>query len=302
MPKEVQATDAIEQPADAQTTEETTEEAITEETTEKTTEGKEEQEQEVKPVYSKRLKVSGEERDITFNNQDDLDQIITKGLGADDKFREAAELREQISQVMEGLKGPQAIEILQKLGVNDEVLADYLYKRIQRENLSEEDKKRLAIEEENQKLKQQLEQSNKSTEQIKIDQEAQLWRERIGTVLIEKGLPNNKQTQALVAGIMLNPENGENITEGQAVDKLMGLMVEVNKNRIQNLPGEEIYSLLGDDIIKKIREFDISKIKKPEGQGMKIEGNKPVVKKKSKKLTMEEYRQQINDIIQGAET
>lgn len=294
MPEETQEVQVDPQETVEETQQETSEETQ-EETQEATQEG-EEVEQEEPKLY--KLKINGVDEEFT---EEQLLQIASKSAGADKKFQEAAQERKRIGEVFEKLK-QNPFEVLQKLGIDTLKLSeDYLKKIYALEEMPEEQKKLLEAQEQIKRLEEEREESKKKEEEKQIAAEAEEWQKKydyeITTALEKSILPRTPNTIARVANYI-----HQGLKEGLEVpaDKAVALVEEdirlENQSVVSNMEMEKLAKHLGPDIIKKLKNYDLSKVTTPEEKNKVTEAIKSQGARKSKKQTWDEMKAELDEI------
>jgi hypothetical protein len=80
------------------------------------------------------------------------------------------------------------------------------------------------------------------------------------------------------------------ITAEEAVKLVREDLIEESKSIYTAAPAETLASLLGEENLKKIREYDISRLKTGRASPPKVENAKEIESKKKKFMTPHEFR------------
>ena len=251
----------------------TDEETQTEETKEedKTDQSSEESPPEEKVESDKEiLKVYGQEVAVDKNQ---LRELAMKGLGADEKFRNADSKNKQLLEVIEDMK-TRPFEILKNLGVDvRKMTEDYLIKELDKEQMSEEQRKVLEYEAKMKAMEDERNREKEEKEQKELAADVEKYREEYEKEFIqaldEEEIPNNPQTVGRMARYI---EEGikENITitAKQSAKLVKEDLIEEAKQVYSKTDPEKLINYLGPEIVKKLKNYDLSKIKSPEDKSV----------------------------------
>jgi hypothetical protein len=240
-----------------------------------------------KPL-SLKVKVNGEEKEVTYEDEDKLKEAIQRGMSADQKYKDAYQNVQQMESLLENLKDPDKAEnILSRLADKDTVLKLAQNVLSREYDLSQMTDEQRAIYEENQALKaeketreQELNQYQTEQERIQSEQDMDQIIGEIRSVAPDLGLPDDDTTLHAVVGQMEKAlDDGIVIDTEQAVKEVrdryqLGLM-----NYSKLLEPEQLVSLIGADTVKKINNYSIKQVKKtqqpnPDSNYAKHKGNR----------------------------
>lgn len=216
------------------------------------------------PAKPYQIKVNGKVMNVSI---DELRALAQKGIGAESKFSEAARIREQTEAFRKRLKeDPIAALTDPSLGLEfDKIAQDHLFKKIQREQLSPEQRELAELRE---KLKASEDEKMKTLEAQKAQEHEALVQhyneqhERDIMGAMEQGkLPKTPQTVSRFARYML-----EGLTRGITLKPVD--LIEIVRNdylgEIGSLfgtsEGDQLLQMLGEPVLKKIREAELKKI------------------------------------------
>jgi hypothetical protein len=222
-------------------------------------------EQEVKAAIKKwKLKSQGKTREIS--DEAELIRLAQMGLGAHEKFEQAAKTRKQAEAIVELLqKDPQ--KALSSLGMDVRKLAeDYLINEAKKMQMSPEEKQKAEILEEIQRLKAEKEElQNQQREERVTKLQAQYEvdiQDQIIKAIDQYKLPKNPKTVARIAEYMASAlENGYEATALDVATRVRQDLEEEHKSLFNHYDVEDLIKLLGDDQLKKIRQHDVQKVK-----------------------------------------
>lgn len=281
--------------------EETTEEQVEEENTDDTDETenvsddepKEEEQQEEEVMYDIGGKLyTKEEAAIMFE----------KAQGAERKFQTAAQLRKEAEYIKQNLK-QNFIAEAKKMGVNvDEMIDNYVVKRMEIESLPPEQQKYYQEKEELEQRTRELQQREQAIQQQIFQQQTAQIQEQLTNqftqALTEAKMPVN---QKIISSMAFHAEQdrarGLEINPQRLVEAVKNETTQNTAEFIKTLEITDAIELLGKDFIKKVKDFNIEQIKKPlpkNNANPKVKPKKPGAKvEKQETMTMEQFREQL---------
>lgn len=237
------------------------------------------------------LKVNGKPQKFT---EEQLLARASQSEAADQKFQEAAQMRKQNEAALGRLKDPaQFIEALQDpaLGLTKEQIREAMeawYSRefIEPEKLSPAEKKLREAEE---KLKKyDKENQDREAQKLKDQQEAQTAQARgqIQAQIIEalesSDLPRTNFTiRRLAYWMNRNNDMGYNAPISALVERVRNDYNTNLREMVQSSDGETLIKLLGNDIVTKLRKYDLEQLRKTRGGGAPIPQADPAAPKPS---------------------
>jgi hypothetical protein len=250
-------------------------------------------------VKKYKVKVNGEEMEVT---EEELIKGYQIRKAADEKFREASMLRKQAEEFISLLKkDPIKVLTHPSLGVDFKKLAEeYLYQQLEEELMDPKDrelKKYKAMIEEMERQKQEQERAQQETmiEQLKAEY-SQNYVKDITEALQSSGLPKNEFTVKRIAYYMYEGlRRGYNLSAKQVAPLVKEDYIKEQRALYSSLDGDLLVQLLGDDLVNKIRKYDVDKLKAkktpttPKDQPTGRSDSKP----KEKKKTYDEYMKEV---------
>jgi len=279
--------------------EENSEETVEEEETEE----KEEKEEETKEEEDlHEYKVYGETRKA---NLEQLKRLASMAEGANQKFEETKHAQEKMAALYEGLK-TDPFETLQKLGVDATKKAEeHLLKLYNLEQMTPEQKKQYELEQENKQLKaekeNQLKEVQTKEQQVLVEKFKEEYDQEFTAALEKSDIPKNPQSVARMARYM-----EEALNEGFELpaEKAALLVKEDIQNELIEISNkadpEKLIKMFPEEAIKKLKQYDLSKIKSPMDKntvGEKTNGK--LVQRKSTKKTFKEMQEELNSAFGG---
>lgn len=215
-----------------------------------------------------KIKVNGKEveRELDFENDEYLREMLQKGESADQKFQESAQLRKQMESFVK-LMQQDPMTALQKLGLDpDEWAEKHIEKRLEEMKKSPEQLEREAMQKELEALKKEkedIERQKHEAEQHRIQEEysRQLDKE-ITEGLAASELPKSPYVVKRVAELlMLGIQHGKDVS----VKDVLPIAERQIRGEIQQMfsamPEEVIEKVLGKDVSNKLRQSRIKKMK-----------------------------------------
>lgn len=232
-----------------------------------------------------KVKVNGKEveREIDFDNDDYLREMIQKGEGADQKFQESAALRKQMEAFVQ-LMQRDPLKALEKLGHNpDEWAEKHIQKRLEEMQKSPEQIEREKLQAELEEMKREKEEFEKqkfTAEQQRIqDEYSRQLDQEITEGLASSDLPKSPYVVKRVAELlMLGISKGKDVS----VKDVLPLAERQIKAEIQQMfaamPEDLVEKVLGQDVATKLRKRRISKMKPtaPTAADVKPTGNSEI--------------------------
>ena len=210
------------------------------------------------------LKVNGKQKEIKDYN--DMVRLAQLGLAANEKFQQASEKIRQAEAIVELLQtNPE--KALARLGFDVREMAEnYLRQELEKEVLTDEQRKVLELEqklaeyEEEKKSKEEQEKANRIAE-LQRHYEAELSDKIINAIETYK-LPRNERTISRIAEkLYVALESGYEIDPIDIAPLVKQEIEEELKGMYGTLDVDDMLSLLGEDNLKKIREYELKKVK-----------------------------------------
>ena len=276
------------------------EEQVVETPSEESTEQTEETVEETVEEKKYKLKIDGEEVEVT---EDELIREAQKARASDKRFRDAAQKEKMLTEKLgefEAIKY-KPVESLKKLGIDfDKLAEEHLLKRLEMEQMSPDAKKAYELEQKQKEYEEQLNEYRTKEEQAEIDAEAEKYveqyRQEFERVIKEKELPDTDNVRARLATYMYDATNEqlENFTVEEAAELVKEDFEIELKQLFDKYSLEDVEKILGKDVLKKIRKADLDKVVKPENNAERGEPSKP--KNKKKYMTPEEWQEYISSI------
>jgi len=208
------------------------------------------------------VKINGETKELPVREVIKLNQLENASQA---KMQEAAKLMKQVQGVIQMAKNdPKAF--LRETGIDPYDFAEStLAEKFNMMQMTPEQRKLLEYE---QKVKQFEEREKESREAQEREMISRREAEEIGKLDVEigdawkeSGLPKTKYMVAQIAARMLSAsKQGKTLTAKDAAASVKADFVSSAREVISQLDAEAIQEILGKDILKKIREFDVKRV------------------------------------------
>ncbi len=215
-----------------------------------------------------KVKIEGKEVEVPFQRLIDdysLQSVSTKRL------QEASQLRKEVDSLIGGLSKKDRNALQQLVGVVGEdsfreLAENYLYDKIQFEQLPDSDKKRISAEKRAEQLEQALKEKESESQQAVREQLRQKAWQEIDNEVAEHLKSSKYKTPRLVARaietILANHQtNGTRLPLKDAWTTAERDIVEDAKAYLQDLDLEDIKNILGKEKLKALRQADVETVR-----------------------------------------
>lgn len=269
------------------------------------------------PKKTKKFKINNREVDVDLSDEAKIDALISKGLGADDKFREASKLAQKYSKLSEWEKNP-FFEVLSK-GANPLELAEkLLLERIKWEELTPEQREFEETKKERDALKAEREAMSKKEKESRYAAETAKAAQEIDAEVTEalKAM-GRKPTPRLIARIAETliaehenqiaplleeygdidaiPEEMFQAVKGLPASEAVGKVHKEYLNDIaeylKDLPLDEMKKILPKEILDGLRKADVQSAlsQDPVGSRKPRDVSQPTQKQPVKRMSTDEF-------------
>lgn len=218
-----------------------------------------------------KTKVNGKEREITVKNVEEMQRLIQLREASDERFKEASEMRklsEQLFQLLktnpkEALTHPLVSHDL--LAMAEEILQEHLQNQLADPKDKEIRRLQKELEARERKTKEAEELSAKEKAKVQEEEQFKVYQKLLDEALKLSGVPRTKYAVDRVIGYLDEAISmGADRTAEEISEYLRGSYEADYKPLFGSLPTEKLVALLGPDTIKRLREFEVAKIKSPE--------------------------------------
>ncbi|WP_448191266.1 hypothetical protein [Azospirillum sp. sgz301742] len=219
-----------------------------------------------------KVKVDGSEVEMTL---EELQQHASLGKAAHQKMREAAEQRRQLEEVVLAIKNNPAAA-LKHLGVDPDAFAKHYLNEALLQQYEPEKYKALQEQRELEQFRKERELQARQAQQQQVmaarQADAQKLMGEISEAFNESNFVADDRARAFKAYHALRILAGDRIkaaregrqpsmTVKDALVKTDSLMSNVYTKFLQTLPPEQLAASLGEETLKKIRQYEVQKIK-----------------------------------------
>lgn len=256
------------------------------------------------PASSKKkykLQVNKQEREIEFDpsNDEEVKNWLQKGLGSEQKFQEAAELRKAAMEFIEELKkNPRAVLTNPNIGVDVKKFAEQILNdELKEMDKTPEQKEKEKLTKELEDLKKQAKDREEAVKQSDF-QRLQLEHERsleagIAAALDIGGLPKTPRTvKAMADYMMIALQNGIDLSPQEIAPIVKDMTQREFKELVQSLPDDQLEDFLGKEVLSRLRKKNVAKAKAIDtSNAIKSTGKTDTAtsKEPAKKMTMKEF-------------
>ena len=273
-----------------------------------------------------KIKVKGEEKEIseeelrkTFEISpetaitDDVANALLKSknleIAARQAFSEATNARKQAETFVEMLASdPMSILTDPKMPWNFEDLAiDFIAEKIRLEQMSPSERKAMELERENKRFKEQFERENQEKSQVQFEREVEYHQNNDAQDIVKTmesaGLPETQvvfQRFAYHMGRLINQAKQEGYNYNPtAADVLPIVQAEIDETIAylgKKADPQKLEKTLGADAMKKLRDHEISKVKKNAAPRREaIPGATPKQSEQAnKKMSIQQFREMMD--------
>lgn len=222
------------------------------------------------------LKVNGKTMRLS---REELLQNASLGFAADQRFKEASQLRKQAEGVIGKLRDPnQVIETLldPSLGLSKDQIKErfeewYAKEFIEPEQLSPDQRKIREYEQKLQKYAQ--DEKSREAEKAKAHEESltsqareEIQNEIIAALDTGKLSKTNASIRRLAKWISINQSNGFNAPPDVLVAQVKKEISQEIRDLTEASDGDVLVQMLGDGVIQKLRKYDLEQLRKMRGQ------------------------------------
>lgn len=251
-----------------------------------------------------KVKIDGQEMEVT---EKELLSGYQRATAAQKRFDDAAKMRKQNEQFINLLK-KDPVKVLSHPDIGHDVrklAEEYLAGELRKESLSPEQRE---LEELRTKLRESEEKDKAAAETAKQQEFQKLqsyyeedYTSKIVKALETSGLPKTPSTVSRMAQYMLRAnEQGYEVEPTDVVTLVKEDYMGDVKALFGSLDGDTLISLLGKDVVNKIKKTEIEKIKSktPANPTQTKEVAKPTAKSEdrpSKKMSWDDYKRELEE-------
>lgn len=245
------------------------------------------------------VKINGETKEMSLREVIKLNQLENASHA---KMKEAAQLMKQVQGVIHMAKTDPKM-FLRETGIDPEEFAEStLAEKYRMMQMSPEQRKMLEYE---QKVKQYEERDKEAKQNYEKEQVSRVEAQEmsrldteVGDAWKESGLPKTKYMAAQIAAHMLSSsKQGKPLTAKEAAANVKAAFVSNAREVISQLDAEAIQEILGKDVLKKIRDWDVKRVTgKSASSGSKSPGSKPASDGPKSFTNQNEWRKYMDEL------
>jgi len=217
-----------------------------------------------------KLKVNGKEIEFDASNEEKVKAEVQKAFAAQEKFQHAAKVQKQAETFLEMLqRDPETVLSHPSLGVNlREFAENYLYKQLQEERLSPEEKQARTEKQELERYRAEREEQKKVQEAEKMEQLKEQYRQdyqqKFISALEKTGIPKTDWSIKRMADYMREAikRGHTNITPEDVAPMVKQDWLAAQRELLSSLDGEQLIEMVGRDTAEKIRKHQVSQASK----------------------------------------
>ncbi len=244
----------------------------------------EDNEAEPEPTASDRkiwkLRDGAEEYEFDATDEESVKREVQKARAANKRFDEAARLRGEAEQAFSMLKDPASLrQILQdpRVGVDLKKFAeDYVWEQIQQQQREAEWAKDPAAKqrwEDGEELKRRRDADARAKEEgaSRQQRDAQarhetVYEQKFMKALETGGIPKTPEAVARMAELtMMAVDKNIDLTTEEIAQVYLAELEQADRARYGGATGEQLARMIGEDGLKRLREYDLSRLKNPQG-------------------------------------
>lgn len=224
-----------------------------------------------KPPAFRKYKIGDQEVSLS---DEDIARDYSKWKSADQKFREAAEARKSLESFYEALqKDPEKVLADPRLPVDRRKLAEKWMLEAVEAELKQSDPRDVKLTEMEQRLKDYEEKERHAAEEAKRAEHEQLVTQRkteiakvFEAAIAASPLTKHPESRAALLREMalytrIAKERGENPSPEEIVDHIHNTRFHQMHTLANSMAGEELIEFLGQDVVQKIRQADLARLR-----------------------------------------
>jgi len=255
-----------------------------------------------KMLKKHKVKVDGEEIEV---DEDEVLKNYQLKKASDKRFQEGMQARKQAEEFIRLLKtDPLKVLSHPSIGVDVKKWAeDFLVKEMQKEMMTPEQKQMEEYKSKLAKYQELEEEAKRKSEDEKKEAVRNELREgyhkQIIGALETSGLPKTEYTVGRMIHYMAKGLQGRyELDASDVVDLVRRDYINDTKALYSNLDADALVQLLGDDVAKKIRKYDLNKVKNPLANKGAVPSNSGIstAKPKDNKMSREDWRSYLESL------
>lgn len=252
----------------------------------------------------RKYKVNG--RDVEIE-EDKLDEYVQRGLGAQEKFTEAAKYRRQAQILTELLQRDPLALVSQaaKLQGKDarKMVEEWLWKNhIELETKSPEEREKILERRELERLREQEKTAKEKEREALFEKAKTVYSQHFERDIIKAletgGIPKTPRSVERMAQYLLQARQvGVRLGAADVLPLVKQDIEKEFKELVGSMQGESLANFLGEDVMKNVRDFEVARLKKGPGTPpANPNGGEPPKPRphEKKKLTIDELKAELD--------
>ncbi len=227
-----------------------------------------EQSQSIQPQKKKYVyKADGKDYEEELDDAE-ISRRLSLSKAAQKRMQEADKVKNEAQKLMDELNN-NPMALFKKLDAKKvrSAAEEFLFEQIQSEMMSPEERQRRQMEQELKSYKDREQAEQEATKAKQLEETAKHYQESfdktITDALKESGLPKHPKTVAKMAQLLMrNLDLGLELSPQELVQELREEYISDFKDLFGASEADQLLKLLGDDVAKKIRKYDIENLKK----------------------------------------
>ncbi|HEY9664434.1 MAG TPA: hypothetical protein V6C65_38810 [Allocoleopsis sp.] len=205
-----------------------------------------------------RVKIDGEEQEV---DEQTVVKDYERRAASHKRFEEAAKLRKEAEEILE-LPKKDLKAFLQKQGLDPQEVAEMLLLSQLQEEFKEVDPDKEELEKYRSKEREEKEAKEKEEFEKTVQEQQANFDTKIATALEGTGLSKDPYTiRSAAIFVRTCLKNGFEPDADEIKDALEGKVKNDYKSVTSSLEGEELVKWLGDELLTKIRKYDLQQLK-----------------------------------------
>lgn len=208
------------------------------------------------------VKINGQEKKVSIAK---MMQDFQLGQAANERFQKAAEIEKQHKQLMDSLKSDPA-KVLKDMGLDPlEFSQKQLENFIQSQEMSPEQKELAELrrfkEEQEMARQEQQQMQEKQAFEAQVEIHRQEYSNKIQESMEKHNLPKDPAVVGMVADYLYNAsEKGIDLPVEVAARLVKEDLTNNVKTLLGQMSGDSLFAMLGEDLARKIREYDLGRV------------------------------------------
>jgi hypothetical protein len=254
------------------------------------------------------LTIDGEEIEYDASDKERLARDLEHGLKSDKRYKEAKKLKTQaLDLVSKIISNPEEVlthPSLKEQGFDfREVAEKYLFNELQKERMTEQERRAYDNERELAKIKAEREEQQKTAAQRNAEMRQEQLRTSFTNQIIEAvdqaGLPKTQWTVSKIAEHMRTAikKGYKDVTALDVAPLVANDIKEMSRQYISSLKDENLVEALGQDVVDKLRKQNLARVSNPFKQNQPAQPKTQLKNSQSKPRTSSSLYDLLDDVL-----